>query len=232
MFDKYISNVSESIKRVSKLLSDIWTKFNSSHHPAIENAPTTTIAAIPIMPRTKRRHRSRSESNHAHKKRRRGESNESSSYQPVESYEGSSSRRKRSKRSHERKDRKHHRKEKEYKERHEYNTRSNHHYEKHTRDRNRSERERTPPPKQREPSFRDDADGHLIYHNGDVLLARYKIMSTLGEGTFGRVVKVKDDLMNQTMALKIIKNVEKYREAARLEINALEKLADKNATEQ
>ncbi|XP_070492023.1 serine/threonine-protein kinase Doa [Chironomus tepperi] len=231
MFDKYISNVSESIKRVSKLLSDIWTKFNSTHHPAIENA----TAVSPIMPRTKRRHRSRSESNHAHKKRRRGESNESSSYQPVESYEGSSSRRKRSKRSHERNerknDRKHHRKEKEYKERHEYNTRSNHHYEKHTRDRNRSERERTPPPKQREPSFRDDADGHLIYHNGDMILARYKIQSTLGEGTFGRVVKVRDELMNQTMALKIIKNVEKYREAARLEINALEKLADKNATE-
>lgn len=28
------------------------------------------------------------------------------------------------------------------------------------------------------------------------------------------------------MALKIIKNVEKYREAAKLEINALEKIAD------
>lgn len=28
------------------------------------------------------------------------------------------------------------------------------------------------------------------------------------------------------MALKIIKNVEKYREAAKLEINVLEKLAD------
>jgi dual specificity protein kinase CLK2/3 len=84
----------------------------------------------------------------------------------------------------------------------------------------------------RSPSFRDDPDGHLIYHNGDTLLGRYKIMATLGEGTFGRVVKVKDELMSNTMALKIIKNVEKYREAARLEINALEKLADKNATEQ
>lgn len=34
------------------------------------------------------------------------------------------------------------------------------------------------------------------------------------------------------MALKVIKNVEKYREAAKLEINALEKLAEKNATDQ
>ncbi|KAH1021079.1 hypothetical protein HUJ04_010638 [Dendroctonus ponderosae] len=31
-----------------------------------------------------------------------------------------------------------------------------------------------------------------------------------------------------SMALKIIKNVEKYREAAKLEINVLEKLADKD----
>lgn len=34
------------------------------------------------------------------------------------------------------------------------------------------------------------------------------------------------------MALKVIKNVEKYREAAKLEINALEKLADKRASDQ
>lgn len=32
------------------------------------------------------------------------------------------------------------------------------------------------------------------------------------------------------MALKVIKNVEKYREAAKLEINALEKIADKDST--
>jgi CDC-like kinase len=30
------------------------------------------------------------------------------------------------------------------------------------------------------------------------------------------------------MALKVIKNVEKYREAAKLEINALEKIHDKD----
>lgn len=83
----------------------------------------------------------------------------------------------------------------------------------------------------RAPSVRDDADGHLIYHAGDMIQNRYKILATLGEGTFGRVVKVKDSESDQTMALKVIKNVEKYREAAKLEINALEKLAEKNATE-
>lgn len=33
---------------------------------------------------------------------------------------------------------------------------------------------------------------------------------------------------DHVMALKIIKNVEKYREAAKLEINALEKIAEKD----
>uniref|UniRef100_A0A8D8APT4 dual-specificity kinase n=1 Tax=Culex pipiens TaxID=7175 RepID=A0A8D8APT4_CULPI len=93
----------------------------------------------------------------------------------------------------------------------------------------RKEREdRTPVKKQ--PSVRDDADGHLIYHTGDILHNRYKILATLGEGTFGRVVKVKDMEMDHTMALKVIKNVEKYREAAKLEINALEKIAEKDPT--
>ncbi|XP_055587115.1 uncharacterized protein LOC129739662 isoform X2 [Uranotaenia lowii] len=83
---------------------------------------------------------------------------------------------------------------------------------------------------EKQPSVRDDADGHLIYHTGDILHNRYKILATLGEGTFGRVVKVKDLEMDHTMALKVIKNVEKYREAAKLEINALEKIAEKDPT--
>lgn len=78
------------------------------------------------------------------------------------------------------------------------------------------------------PSIEDDEDGHLIYHHGDVLQDRYKILATLGEGTFGKVVKVKDLQTDQLMALKIIKNVEKYREAAKLEINALSKIAEKD----
>ena len=77
-----------------------------------------------------------------------------------------------------------------------------------------------PPPPQ------DDTDGHLIYGIGDVIWERYKILATLGEGTFGKVVKAHDSLRNATIALKIIKNVAKYREAARLEVNVLRKLGD------
>eukprot|EP00057_Strongylocentrotus_purpuratus_P010497 XP_011664971.1 PREDICTED: dual specificity protein kinase CLK2 isoform X1 [Strongylocentrotus purpuratus] len=74
----------------------------------------------------------------------------------------------------------------------------------------------------------DDDEGHLIYRPGDCLQARYAITSTLGEGTFGKVVQCRDNMSGGAkIALKIIKNIEKYREAAKLEINVLEKINEK-----
>uniref|UniRef100_A0AAY4D8T6 dual-specificity kinase n=1 Tax=Denticeps clupeoides TaxID=299321 RepID=A0AAY4D8T6_9TELE len=56
-----------------------------------------------------------------------------------------------------------------------------------------------------------------------------EIVSTLGEGTFGRVMRCIDHRRGGAhVALKIIKNVEKYKEAARLEINVLEKINEKD----
>jgi len=74
------------------------------------------------------------------------------------------------------------------------------------------------------PPKEDDEEGHLIYHHGDWLQARYEILHTLGEGTFGKVVACKDNQNGQKVAIKIIKNIEKYREAAKLEIKVLEKI--------
>jgi len=71
-----------------------------------------------------------------------------------------------------------------------------------------------------------DRDGHLVYTVGEVIQGRYKIQGCLGEGTFGKVLKVLDLPSNQHIALKIIKNVKKYREAAKLEINVLKKLSN------
>ena len=51
-------------------------------------------------------------------------------------------------------------------------------------------------------------------------------MGELGEGTFGKVVKCEDLSKKKTLAIKIIKNVKKYRDAAKLEINVLKKLAN------
>uniref|UniRef100_A0A673FRP1 dual-specificity kinase n=1 Tax=Sinocyclocheilus rhinocerous TaxID=307959 RepID=A0A673FRP1_9TELE len=76
---------------------------------------------------------------------------------------------------------------------------------------------------------RDDEEGHLICRSGDVLQERYEIASTLGEGTFGRVMQCIDHRRGGAhVALKIIKNVEKYKEAARLEINVLERINEKD----
>jgi CDC-like kinase len=78
------------------------------------------------------------------------------------------------------------------------------------------------------PPVADDTDGHLAYLPGDVLNDRYEILSTLGEGTFGKVARVRDLETNSSVALKIIKNIHKYREAAKLEINVLKKLNAKD----
>lgn len=75
----------------------------------------------------------------------------------------------------------------------------------------------------------DDSEGHLIYREKDLVINRYEIVRTLGEGTFGKVVECKDtNRNNEGVALKIIRNVDKYREAAKLEINVLQKLREKD----
>ncbi|ESO85325.1 hypothetical protein LOTGIDRAFT_221368 [Lottia gigantea] len=61
------------------------------------------------------------------------------------------------------------------------------------------------------------------------ILLSDEVVGTLGEGTFGKVAECKDlHAPGNRVALKIIKNVEKYREAAKLEINVLEKLKEKD----
>ena len=84
------------------------------------------------------------------------------------------------------------------------------------------------PVTQRKRPVTDDSDGHLAYLPGDFVSDRYEIMSTLGEGTFGKVVKVRDHDNDDYVAMKIIKNIYKYREAAKLEINVLQKLNSKD----
>jgi CDC-like kinase len=54
-------------------------------------------------------------------------------------------------------------------------------------------------------------------------------VDTLGEGTFGKVILCLDHHRNGSkIALKVIKNIEKYRDAAFLEINVLTKIREKD----
>jgi len=74
-------------------------------------------------------------------------------------------------------------------------------------------------------SVEDDEEGHLIYHNGDMLRTRYEIVCTLGEGAFGKVVECIDHSKDgMRVAVKIIKNLDRYREAAMSEVEVLEQM--------
>ena len=67
----------------------------------------------------------------------------------------------------------------------------------------------------------DDKDGHYTYKIGENLTRRYKVMSHLGEGTFGIVVECWDRLTRDYCAVKIIRNVPKYKKAAMFELAVL-----------
>ncbi|XP_059912546.1 dual specificity protein kinase CLK4-like isoform X2 [Gadus macrocephalus] len=66
-----------------------------------------------------------------------------------------------------------------------------------------------------------DGEGHLVYDAGLLLNERYEVVSTLGEGAFGKVVECLDRNKSERVALKIVKNIERYREAAQSEIAVL-----------
>ncbi|KII63958.1 Dual specificity protein kinase CLK2 [Thelohanellus kitauei] len=69
--------------------------------------------------------------------------------------------------------------------------------------------------------IRNDERGHLLYNPNDFLDSRYRIKSLLGEGTFGRCFKCHDTRRAEEIAIKVVRNVEKYRDSAMIEIDIL-----------
>ncbi|KAK1270871.1 Serine/threonine-protein kinase AFC2 [Acorus gramineus] len=70
----------------------------------------------------------------------------------------------------------------------------------------------------------DDKDGHYMFALGENLTSRYKIHSKMGEGTFGQVLECWDRERKEMVAIKIVRSIKKYREAAMIEIDVLEQL--------
>jgi len=68
----------------------------------------------------------------------------------------------------------------------------------------------------------DDEEGHLIIKYGMELTSQYKIISLLGEGTFGKVVMCQERTTGKKVAIKIIKSIQKYRDAAMCEISVFD----------
>ncbi|KAJ2227977.1 serine threonine protein kinase CMGC group [Coemansia sp. RSA 485] len=74
-----------------------------------------------------------------------------------------------------------------------------------------------------EPSC-DDRDGHYIVVPGRDFTPRFKIRRLLGQGTFGKVMECEDAVSNRLVAIKVIRAVPKYRDAAKTEIRVLQTL--------
>ncbi|KAJ3105129.1 dual specificity protein kinase kns1, partial [Physocladia obscura] len=70
----------------------------------------------------------------------------------------------------------------------------------------------------------DDKDGHYIVREGDDLTPQFKIIRLLGQGTFGKVVEAYDRQRNIKVAIKIIRSIQKYRDAAKIEVRVLNAL--------
>ncbi|KAL5205352.1 hypothetical protein ABZP36_033561 [Zizania latifolia] len=75
----------------------------------------------------------------------------------------------------------------------------------------------------------DDKDGHYVFAIGENLTSRYKIYRKMGEGTFGQVLECWDRESKEMVAIKIVRAVRKYSDAAMIEIDVLQKLARNDA---
>lgn len=73
-------------------------------------------------------------------------------------------------------------------------------------------------------SRRNDDAGHVDWKEGMILHDRYRIDSLLGDGTFGRVFSVYDLQDSTSKALKVIRAVDRYVQAAKVEAEVLRRV--------
>lgn len=71
------------------------------------------------------------------------------------------------------------------------------------------------------PGDEDESRVHFPWQAGLVLDCRYQIQELLGDGAFGRVLKARDLQEDTDVALKVIRDVERYRDNAQVEVNIL-----------
>lgn len=100
-----------------------------------------------------------------------------------------------------------------------------------------------------QPNTWDDAEGHYIVRPDDIVgqkctfpardrlprgqqltLLADKIVRLLGQGTFGKVVEARHIESRRKVAIKVIRAVQKYRDASKIEIRVLETLKRNDPT--
>ena len=62
---------------------------------------------------------------------------------------------------------------------------------------------------------------HFSWHKGMVLHSRYEMVRLLGDGTFGRVLLAQDRREDRQVAIKVIRDIKRYMESARIEADIL-----------
>uniref|UniRef100_M4C4K8 Protein kinase domain-containing protein n=1 Tax=Hyaloperonospora arabidopsidis (strain Emoy2) TaxID=559515 RepID=M4C4K8_HYAAE len=70
----------------------------------------------------------------------------------------------------------------------------------------------------------DDKDGDYLVLIGDHLAFRYEVLSALGQGAFGQVVRCVDHRTRRQVAVKIVRNRRAYRDQAMMEVQVLAQL--------
>ncbi|CAG9324619.1 unnamed protein product [Blepharisma stoltei] len=79
-------------------------------------------------------------------------------------------------------------------------------------------------------TYNQDA-GHFEWQEGQMINDRYKVKGLLGDGTFGRVLEVEDQ-DGSFKALKVIRAVKRYVEAAKIEVEILHRINRADPTHQ
>lgn len=84
-------------------------------------------------------------------------------------------------------------------------------------------------------NFKTDKDGHYVYQENDVFGSggRFIVKDLLGQGTFGKVLKCIDNKYEPNynngrnyVAVKVIRAVDRYREAAKTELRILQTILE------
>ncbi|CAN0012873.1 unnamed protein product, partial [Sphacelaria rigidula] len=74
----------------------------------------------------------------------------------------------------------------------------------------------------------DDENFDYIVHEGEVFNGRYAVRETIGKGSFGKVYKAWDEKNKTYVALKVIKSKRPFTMQARVEVEILEMLRERD----
>ena len=88
----------------------------------------------------------------------------------------------------------------------------------------KSSREKNSSRERREASPECDEEGHLVVRLGADVTPRFKILDDIGVGTFGKVLECWDRKHRRRVAVKVVRNVSRYREGAEVEIDILHRM--------